>query len=637
MASKKKTVSAVVAVALAAAILLGGTFAWQSISQEALNEVYGFVNPGGRLHDDFHEITYDENGDVAKDPATGKAYETRHFDKNVYVENFTTMLEDGVQIFARVRLDEYMEIGAGAGTTGEGNKSKSIDPTNPNATFENMDEWRTRLPSDTDNPFQKYWTWDMAGEADGGLTDGVYYMPTFNKNKDSLEADVNGTFGGTDKNNATPEDAFGDYVDYTPNAGNEEAKKGYEVYDADNDEGDELKTNPNVNINDVIEGGAAYLDSKWSTWATYVAVSDQKIDHHSKQTLKSKVITMETWLKNPVKGDFWVWDEDGWAYWANPINPDSATGIFLDGIARTEEIINEEWYYGINVVAQFITADHLGRDDRESGFYKDGEAPSYNALKLLNTIGVNVNTTVGDVDTLDAALALGGDITLGDAPIEAESVASFGNGKTNFNWYGGGTLNGGTLVAGEPAYAGLFINNEKDWPNIGDGAAAATVNDTVVQAGADVTFAVYAQAVHENVTLNNVTVTAQNGGILAEWNNGEKPTTVTLNNVSVKIGSGHSTDWANSAVAAANGANVVINGGTYEGKYAAYVYSSGGTITINDGTFIGALQTDSGNIVIKGGTFTDDPTAYVPEGYTVEEIVDADGNLTGYEVSKFVF
>ena len=629
MASKKKTVSAVVAVALAAAILLGGTFAWQSISQEALNEVYGFVNPGGRLHDDFHEITYDENGDVAKDPATGNAYETRHFDKNVYVENFTTILEDGVQIFARVRLDEYMEIGAGAGTSENPNKAaKSIDPTNPNATYENMDEWRTRLPSDTDNPFQKYWDWTMAGQGENGelgksTAEPVFYMPTFNKNKDSLKADVNGTFGGTDKNNATPEDAFDDYVEYTMvkvEGGTALTEKtAIAIYDNDANDDDELAPPTNSTVENAVNAG----------W-----VKTAEENHDTKQTLTSKVITMEEWLEKPVKGDFWVWDEDGWAYWANPINPDSATGIFLDGIARTEEIINEEWYYGINVVAQFITADHLGREDRMSGFYKDGEeAPSYNALKLLNTIGVNVNTTVGDVDTLDAALALGGDITLGTEPIVADSAEEVANVSTNFNWHGGGTLNGGTLVAGEPAYAGLFINNEKDWPVNGDGAVAATVNDTVVQAGADVTFAVYAQAVHENVTLNNVTVTAQNGGILAEWNNGEKPTTVTLNNVSVKIGSGHSTDWANSAVAAANGANVVINGGTYEGKYAAYVFSSDGTITINDGTFTGALRTDAGKLVIKGGTFTADPSDYLAEDYRA----DWDEELNRWVVSKIVF
>ena len=88
MATKKhKLISAIVAVSVAAALLLTGTFAWQSISQTALNEKIEEVNPGGRLHDDFDGTN-----------------------KDVYVENF-----GDTPIFARVRLDEYMEIGAGAG------------------------------------------------------------------------------------------------------------------------------------------------------------------------------------------------------------------------------------------------------------------------------------------------------------------------------------------------------------------------------------------------------------------------------------------------------------------------------------------------------------------------------------------
>ena len=51
-AKKHKLVSAIVAVSVAAAILLTGTYAWQSISQQALNEAQDMVNPGGRLHDE---------------------------------------------------------------------------------------------------------------------------------------------------------------------------------------------------------------------------------------------------------------------------------------------------------------------------------------------------------------------------------------------------------------------------------------------------------------------------------------------------------------------------------------------------------------------------------------------------------
>ena len=82
MAKKKKLVTAVVAVATAAALTLGGTFAWQSISQTALNEASDVINPGGRLHDDFY---IDDNG---------------NYNADIYVENFA---ED--EIFARVRLE----------------------------------------------------------------------------------------------------------------------------------------------------------------------------------------------------------------------------------------------------------------------------------------------------------------------------------------------------------------------------------------------------------------------------------------------------------------------------------------------------------------------------------------------------
>ena len=90
--NKKKVATTATALALAGLMLFGGTYAWQSISQTALNEASDVINPGGRLHDDF-------NGE----------------NKDVYVENFTSLANNGVQVFARVRLDEYMEIGTNAG------------------------------------------------------------------------------------------------------------------------------------------------------------------------------------------------------------------------------------------------------------------------------------------------------------------------------------------------------------------------------------------------------------------------------------------------------------------------------------------------------------------------------------------
>ena len=116
----RKAASAVAAVTVAAAILLTGTFAWQSISQTALNVKTVEVNPGGRLHDDFDGTN-----------------------KDVYVENF-----GDTPIFARVRLDEYMEIGAGAGLkTGDAEYgNKEATPVKVGTDINDMDTWVTHIP-----------------------------------------------------------------------------------------------------------------------------------------------------------------------------------------------------------------------------------------------------------------------------------------------------------------------------------------------------------------------------------------------------------------------------------------------------------------------------------------------------------
>ena len=81
---RKKITTTITAVILSAALAVTGTYAWQSISQKALNEAAGkAMNPGGRLHDDF-------NGS----------------NKDVYVENFTKAGENGEPLYVRVRLDE---------------------------------------------------------------------------------------------------------------------------------------------------------------------------------------------------------------------------------------------------------------------------------------------------------------------------------------------------------------------------------------------------------------------------------------------------------------------------------------------------------------------------------------------------
>ncbi len=90
----KKNYNKHLATLIALVLILSGTFAWQSFDQIAINETQAIVeNAGVRLHDDFDGVN-----------------------KDIYVENYTTLEESGDLVYGRIRLDEYLEIGMGAGS-----------------------------------------------------------------------------------------------------------------------------------------------------------------------------------------------------------------------------------------------------------------------------------------------------------------------------------------------------------------------------------------------------------------------------------------------------------------------------------------------------------------------------------------
>ncbi|HIW72788.1 MAG TPA: hypothetical protein H9684_00540 [Firmicutes bacterium] len=349
MTNKKKIAASIGAVGMAAVIALGGTFAWQSINQQALNEAMDTVNPGGRLHDDFN----------------GR-------NKDVYVENFT---EDGTAIFARVRLDEYMEIGQGAGSEGDDNQA---DPVVADTDLTDKTTWVTRLPGENDT-FGVYWDWNMGGQ--------TVYMPTFNMNKDSLKADINGTYDGT-----SPDDDlhYDDYQEYAVG----DTVTGDEVYDADTNDIDEESPVEGTNI---------------------TTIPDQ--EHEAALTGTATVITMQEWIEDydMAPGAYWVWDTDGWAYWAQPIESGETTGLLLDEIIHSNPP-SDSWYYGINVVGQFVTADDIGFLNG-TGFYDEeaGTLPTAAAELLLEAItGTDIpNTTV----TVTAAVADKEGVPVDDASV----------------------------------------------------------------------------------------------------------------------------------------------------------------------------------------------------------------------------
>lgn len=150
-------------------------------------------------------------------------------------------------------------------------------------------------------------------------------MPTFNKDKDSLEADYNGTWDGK---SPSDDQHYDDHYTYTLG----EEKVTNAVYDNDDD--------------DLDNGGTTTVTNE---------------QHFAAETLAANVWSMEYWKNQgcPVT-NVWVWDTDGWAYWAAPLQPGEATGLLLNGIEKENSgKLDKDCYYAINVVAQFATRSDL--------------------------------------------------------------------------------------------------------------------------------------------------------------------------------------------------------------------------------------------------------------------------------------
>ena len=386
MANKKKIATAAAAVTTAAVLALGGTFAWQSISQTALNEASDIVNPGGRLHDDFDGSN-----------------------KDIYVENFTDPDNGGEDIYARIRLEEYFEVVMNYGTdaakteTLVGSTQEVADDSGNIAydkdgnvlyervyatyQFDGNENEDGTYKAAVDEDGTGWWTWTVGGED----SETVYYMPTFNRNKDSLVADINGVY----------EDAVGgisdrdgsQYTDYTAYDA-DSIKTAYEIYDGDVNSLDELTA---VKVADIVENGE---NSEHYDEDAIVLVEDAT---HQAETVGATngLISMADWLAlgdDDDKDNYWVYDEDGWVYWSSPIKAGETTGLLLDGI-ELSQVMDDTWYYAINVVAQFVTADDVGKTDG-TGFYDTsaGTVPSASAESLLSAIGVIIPETTADSD-----------------------------------------------------------------------------------------------------------------------------------------------------------------------------------------------------------------------------------------------
>ncbi|MBQ9231110.1 MAG: hypothetical protein IJ190_08000 [Prevotella sp.] len=161
------------------------------------------------------------------------------------------------------------------------------------------------------------------------------------------------------------------------------------------------------------------------------------------------------------------------------------------------------------------------------------------------------------------------------------------------------TINGGEYSFTNQPAGVYFYSNEGGKLNISD----ASFTSTYASAG---------RALIEfkggEATIQNTSVTTNASGCLdvEPIGLGTNPYTIATTSATVKnctfnvqnsVSEGYY--WMNSALACAFGATLTVDGGTYEGGYAAvYVFSSGGTINLKSGTFKGttySLRADKDN------------------------------------------
>lgn len=261
-----------------------------------------------------------------------------------------------------------------------------------------------------------------------------------------------------------------------------------------------------------------------------------------------------------------------------------------------------------------------------------------------------------------------GFVDLRDASNEASAAAKL---VINGGYFEGTTLDGSFIKARED-YQTVELNNVRFVCTAGDGATydgfVNGVNNSVVNAyglyinltvnggeysyttrGADDVanvFQGYSAEESSTITFDGVKVVTDRGPIFENWGDNS----VTIKDCDFTITS-TSDSYLNSTLCVSEGYEVNVNGGKYSAPYAAYVYSTGGTINIADGEFAatkallkadvasssvsatinvtGGIFTYSGTdaskafqtngstakIVITGGKFSVNPAKYVADGY----------------------
>lgn len=347
----KKVNKKALAAVLALTVLVSATYAWQSFSQSVINETAGVDdNVGARLHNDFNG----ENADI-------------------YVENYASL--GGTTTYTRVRVQEYFEYGNTAGTLTNNVGDSSYDSTNPrdedqltilsahisNATpsIDDRESWGIHLFGDSLQSEISEFVEINTGSTTNANNGSKIYMPTFMKNMDKIDADIKGSLAGSNGLRYDG-DSYSDYKEYT--------------------------------IGEKVTGIAEYSEEAEAAITEGTNLIEET--HEAVSTIEGDVISMDDWIDaGSVAGDYWVYDEDGWIYWANGLAPQTATSLLVDSI-RMVKTPDVDYHYGLHVVMQAATAEDLGDVNAQTGMYEDITG---DGAKLLDIITAPVKHQQGEI------------------------------------------------------------------------------------------------------------------------------------------------------------------------------------------------------------------------------------------------
>lgn len=333
--------------------LIGGTFAFQSFNQQAINDREGQNDheSAGRIHDYFNRET--EN-------------------KDVFVENYG----DG-PLLVRIQLKEYL--------------AKNGESIVYGAEQENVGSWTTWLPAAGDihkrsdrspsEAFDRYTNWSFGNFSSTspppvGMSNprnrltqtprSPSYMPTFNHDRDDERTAAAGDARDYVEGGAThPGDGTEGYWD---------RNSGFQNYDPELPEEERTALFPGRPINQ----------------STGSVLGEDR-----------PPITMTEWEEtldeNQKVGNYWVVDEEsGYAYWASYLMPGQATAYFLDQTDMADAIKEEpgSWFYAIHVSGDMVSPSETNIAE----FFEQG-GDTARARDLVNRMGeTSIPNFNGDID-----------------------------------------------------------------------------------------------------------------------------------------------------------------------------------------------------------------------------------------------